>query len=50
MSIDETTVTAGSSGRIRTLQEHRRRIARLGSGDSLALPEEVVDYLDRLRG
>lgn len=34
---------------IRTLQEHRRRIARLGSGDSLALPDEVVDYLDRLR-
>ncbi|MDG4796833.1 MerR family transcriptional regulator [Micromonospora sp. WMMD1082] len=34
---------------IRTLQEHRRRIARLGSGDSLAVPEEVVDYLDRLR-
>jgi DNA-binding transcriptional MerR regulator len=34
---------------IRTLQEHRRRIAQLGSGDSLALPEEVVDYLDRLR-
>jgi DNA-binding transcriptional MerR regulator len=34
---------------IRALQEHRRRIARLGSGDSLALPIEVVDYLDRLR-
>ena len=34
---------------IRALQEHRRRIARLGSGDSLALPVEVVDYLDRLR-
>jgi len=34
---------------IRTLQEHRRRIAQLGSGDSLALPAEVVDYLDRLR-
>ena len=34
---------------IRTLQEHRRRIAQLGSGDSLALPKEVVDYLDRLR-
>ncbi|WP_406037410.1 MerR family transcriptional regulator [Micromonospora sp. NBC_00898] len=34
---------------IRALQEHRRRIARLGSGDSLAVPEEVVDYLDRLR-
>ena len=34
---------------IRALQEHRRRIAQLGSGDSLALPEEVLDYLDRLR-
>jgi DNA-binding transcriptional MerR regulator len=34
---------------IRALQEHRRRIAQLGSGDSLALPEEVVRYLDRLR-
>jgi len=35
--------------KIRALQEHRRRIAQLGTGDSLALPEEVVDYLDRLR-
>jgi len=35
--------------KIRALQEHRRRIAQLGNGDSLALPEEVVDYLDRLR-
>src|SRR3954452_10653660 len=34
---------------IRALREHRRRIARLGSVDSLALPDEVVDYLDRLR-
>jgi DNA-binding transcriptional MerR regulator len=34
---------------IRELQEHRRRIARLGSGDTLALPPEVIDYLDRLR-
>src|SRR4029450_8256103 len=34
---------------IRARQEHRRRIAQLGSGDSLALPKEVVDYLDRLR-
>jgi len=34
---------------LRALQEHRRRIAQLGSGDSLALPDEVVDYLDRLR-
>lgn len=35
--------------RIRTLQEHRRRIAQLGTVDSLALPAEVVRYLDRLR-
>jgi DNA-binding transcriptional MerR regulator len=34
---------------IRALQEHRRRIAQLGCGDSLAVPQEVVDYLDRLR-
>lgn len=34
---------------IRALQEHRRRIARLGSSDSLAVPAEVADYLDRLR-
>jgi DNA-binding transcriptional MerR regulator len=36
-------------GEIRELQEHRRRIARLAAGDSLALPPEVVDYLDQLR-
>ncbi len=36
--------------KIRALQEHRRRIAQLGSGASLALPPEVGDYLDRLRG
>jgi DNA-binding transcriptional MerR regulator len=35
--------------KIRALQEHRRRIAQLGTGDSLALPQEVVDYLDLLR-
>lgn len=35
---------------IRQLQQHRRRIARLAAGDSLALPPEAVDYLDRLRG
>lgn len=34
---------------IRVLQEHRRRIARLGRGESLATPPDVVDYLDRLR-
>jgi DNA-binding transcriptional MerR regulator len=35
---------------IRELQEHRRRIAQLASGDSLAVPDEVLDYLDRVRG
>jgi DNA-binding transcriptional MerR regulator len=35
--------------RIRGLQEHRRRIAQLASGDSLAVPDEVADYLDRVR-
>jgi len=34
---------------VRELQEHRRRIARLAAGDSLALPPEAVAYLDRLR-
>jgi DNA-binding transcriptional MerR regulator len=35
--------------RIRGLHEHRRRIAQLASGDSLAVPDEVADYLDRVR-
>jgi DNA-binding transcriptional MerR regulator len=35
---------------IRALQQHRRDVAQLGSGDSLAVPDEVVGYLDRLRG
>lgn len=34
---------------IRGLQEHRRRIAQLVSGDSLAVPDKVVDYLDMVR-
>jgi DNA-binding transcriptional MerR regulator len=34
---------------IRELQEHRRRIAQLASGDSLAVPAEVADYLDMVR-
>ncbi|MBF6175757.1 MerR family transcriptional regulator [Nocardia blacklockiae] len=34
---------------IRARQRHRERIARLASGDSLALPPEIVDFLDRLR-
>ncbi len=35
--------------KISELQEHRRKIAKLDAGDELALPHEVVDYLDRLR-
>ncbi|MEU9879060.1 MerR family transcriptional regulator [Streptomyces phaeochromogenes] len=34
---------------IRERQRHRERIARLAGGDSLALPLEVVEYLDLLR-
>lgn len=34
---------------VRELQEHRRRIAQLAAGDSLALPVAVTDYLDRMR-
>jgi DNA-binding transcriptional MerR regulator len=34
---------------IRELQEHRRRIAQLASGDSLAVPEVVADYLEMVR-
>ncbi|WP_433411277.1 MerR family transcriptional regulator [Microtetraspora malaysiensis] len=34
---------------IRQRQRHREQIARLAAGDSLTLPPEVVEYLDRLR-
>ena len=34
---------------IREKQRHRERIALLAAGDSLALPPEVVSYLERLR-
>ena len=34
---------------IRDRQGHRGRIAKLAAGDSLALPSEVVTYLDRMR-
>jgi DNA-binding transcriptional MerR regulator len=33
---------------IRERQRHRERIARLAAGDNLALPSEVVEFLDRL--
>ena len=34
---------------IRTLQEHRRRIAQLASGETLAVPDEVAAYLEQVR-
>lgn len=34
---------------IRRLQDTRGRLARLAAGEHLALPQSVVDYLDRLR-
>jgi DNA-binding transcriptional MerR regulator len=35
---------------IRRLQGTRDRLARLAAGEHLALPQSVVDYLDRVRG
>ncbi|MGV9662372.1 MerR family transcriptional regulator [Nocardia niigatensis] len=35
---------------IRRLQGTRQRLAQLAAGEQLALPQSVVDYLDRLRG
>ncbi|MEV7868174.1 MerR family transcriptional regulator [Streptomyces sp. NPDC088124] len=35
---------------IRRLRGTRGRLARLAAGEHLALPQSVVDYLDRLRG
>jgi DNA-binding transcriptional MerR regulator len=42
-------VDAELRARVRELQEHRRRIAQLAAGDTLAVPAEVAAYLDRLR-
>jgi DNA-binding transcriptional MerR regulator len=42
-------IDAGLRAQIRELQEHRRKIARLAAGDSLAVPSEVVSFLDKLR-
>ncbi|MGD9960740.1 MerR family transcriptional regulator [Nocardioides sp.] len=36
-------------GEIQQIQAHRRRIAQLAAGDSLALPVSVTEYLDRMR-
>ncbi|MEV4842609.1 MerR family transcriptional regulator [Micromonospora matsumotoense] len=56
LDADPETFAAATTGidqqlraQIRALQEHRRRIARLSGGDTLAVPPAVVDYLDRLR-
>jgi DNA-binding transcriptional MerR regulator len=35
---------------VRRLQDTRRRLARLAAGEHLALPQSVIDYLDRVRG
>ena len=42
-------IDAGLRAQVRDLQEHRRRIARLAAGDSLAVLPEVGRYLDELR-
>jgi DNA-binding transcriptional MerR regulator len=42
-------IDASLRAQIRELREHRHRIARLAAGDSLALPSEVVTYLESLR-
>ncbi|HEX4472986.1 MAG TPA: MerR family transcriptional regulator [Nocardioides sp.] len=42
-------IDAALRAQVRELQEHRRRIARLATGDSLALPAEVLPYLEKLR-
>jgi DNA-binding transcriptional MerR regulator len=42
-------IDAGLRAQVRELQELRRRIARLAAGDSLAVPSEVVSFLDKLR-
>jgi DNA-binding transcriptional MerR regulator len=44
-----TDIDARLRAEIRQLQRHRQRIARLAAGDSLALPPEAVEYLNRLR-
>lgn len=44
-----TEIDARLRAEIRELQRHRRRMARLGAGESLALPVEAVAYLDRMR-
>lgn len=42
-------IDAELRAKVRELQDHRRRIAALAAGDTLAVPAEVVPYLDKLR-
>jgi DNA-binding transcriptional MerR regulator len=42
-------IDARLRGEVQVLQQNRRRIAKLAAGDSLALPPEATDYLDRMR-
>ena len=42
-------IDAELRAKVRELQDHRRRIARLAAGDTLAVPAEVVPYLEKLR-
>ena len=56
LDADEATFVEGTAEidrdlrrQIRELQEHRRRIAKLARGDSLAVPVEVLDYLEMVR-
>ena len=43
-------IDKGLRAEMRQLRENRGRIARLAAGESLALPQSVLDYLRRLRG
>ncbi|MFE5243585.1 MULTISPECIES: MerR family transcriptional regulator [unclassified Streptomyces] len=43
-------IDKGLRAEIRRLRDTRARLARLAAGEHLALPQCVVDYLDRLRG
>jgi DNA-binding transcriptional MerR regulator len=42
-------IDAGLEAEIQRLEEHRKAVAQLATIDGLALPPEIVDYLDKLR-
>ena len=44
-----TAIDQALQARIRQLQRHRRRVARLAQGERLFLPDDIIDILDRLR-